>query len=106
MGKYEPPRFMSIGVCIEQLLKIEADKNEKVYSADTKCVGLARIGSKSQQIVFGKMSELMAVDFGKPLHSFVIPGRTHFVEEDVLRMYALNKVKEEEVETVDEKKAE
>ena len=36
------------------------------------------------------MNELLNVDFGKPLHSFVIPGDTHFIEQDVLKMYGIN----------------
>merc|ERR1712228_142501 len=90
-----PPRFMTINVCIEQLLQIEAEKKENVYSEDTQCVGVARIGSANQLIVYGTMKELLDVDFGKALHSFVIPGNTHFIEEDVLKMYALNECKAE-----------
>eukprot|EP01084_Bolivina_argentea_P217349 369047_1 len=89
INKYEPPRFMTINVCIKQLLQIEKDQNQKVYDENTKCVGLARIGSKTQKIVYGTMKELLQIDFGKPLHSFVIPGNTHFIEKDVLQMYAL-----------------
>lgn len=64
------------------------DNDQKiVYDENTKCVGLARVGSKTQKIVYGTMNELLNIDFGEPLHSFVIPGHTHFIEEDVLKMY-------------------
>ena len=83
-------------------MEILIDLNFIVYDEETKCVGLARIGSKTQQIVYATMKELMLTDFGKPLHSLVIPGQTHFIEEDVLKMYALTtdneEIKEDEIE--------
>ena len=65
-------------------------KQNVVFTKDMKCVGLARIGHDSQIIKYGTLSELMAYDFGEPLHSFVIPGTTHFLESDVLKMYEIS----------------
>lgn len=67
-----------------------------MFDGDTKCVGLARIGSSTQQIVYGAMRDLKDCDFGKPLHSFVIPGDVHFVEEEVLGMYSLRRHEDED----------
>ena len=53
-------------------------------------VGLARVGSTNQRIVCGTMEELLSHDLGPPLHSLVIPGHLHFLEKDMLRMFALN----------------
>ena len=53
-------------------------------------VGLARVGSTNQRIVCGTMEELSSHDLGPPLHSLVIPGHLHFLEKDMLRMFALN----------------
>ena len=36
------------------------------------------------------MEELLSHDLGPPLHSLVIPGHLHFLEKDMLRMFALN----------------
>lgn len=66
-----------------------------MFDDDTKCVGLARIGSSTQQIVYGAIRDLRDCDFGKPLHSFVVPGDTHFIERDVLEMYALHREEDE-----------
>ena len=57
------------------------------YSEDTLCVGMARIGTDSQQMVSGKMKELLDVDFGAPLHSFIIAGKTHVIEDEILALY-------------------
>lgn len=87
---YEPPRFMSIRTCIEQLLEIEDKRQEGVYGESSIGIGLARVGSDSQKLVAGTLTELREIDFGAPLHCFVIPGKMHFLEADVVRRYAIN----------------
>eukprot|EP01133_Synstelium_polycarpum_P009821 gene9821-11471_t len=88
---YEPPRFMTVNTCIEQLLEIEEIRNEKVYDENTLCVGLARVGQDSQQVVSGTMKELLTVDFGEPLHSFIITGEMHFHELDFFKSFGIKK---------------
>lgn len=58
-----------------------------VYNEDTVCVGLARLGTDTQKIIAGSMKELLGVDFGAPLHSLVIAGITHVMEEEFLSFY-------------------
>jgi diphthine synthase len=82
---------MTINQCIEQLLEIEEMRCEKVYSENTIGVGVSRIGSDDQQIVCGTFKELLQIDFGKPLHSFIIAGKMHFLEAETLSQYAVNK---------------
>eukprot|EP01102_Stenamoeba_stenopodia_P005787 TRINITY_DN16511_c0_g1_i1.p1 TRINITY_DN16511_c0_g1~~TRINITY_DN16511_c0_g1_i1.p1 ORF type:complete len:300 (-),score=90.62 TRINITY_DN16511_c0_g1_i1:18-851(-) len=84
---YEPPRFMTVNQAIEQLLEIEEKRKEGAYSADTLCIGVARVGQDTQKIVSGTMKELLEIDFGAPLHSFVICGDLHCVEEEMFNMY-------------------
>ena len=60
------------------------------YTESTIAVGLARVGAANQQIVCGSMKELLSHDLGPPLHSLIIPGRLHFLEKDMLRIFALN----------------
>lgn len=86
---YEPPRFMTINTAIEQLLEIEQNRGESAYNEDTNCVGLARLGSEDQKIVAGSMRQLLAVDFGAPLHCLVIVGTTHPLEEEMLSVFKL-----------------
>ena len=84
---YEPPRFMSIRTAVEQLLEIEGKRAEGAYGEDTMCVGVARVGSDSQKIVAGPMKSLLEVDFGPPLHSLIIAGETHAIEDEILELY-------------------
>ncbi|OVA13198.1 Tetrapyrrole methylase [Macleaya cordata] len=87
--QYEPPKYMTIGTAIEQLLEVEHSRGQSVYNEDTTCVGFARLGSKDQMVVAGSMKELLTVDFGAPLHCLVIVGKTHPVEEEMLEFYTL-----------------
>ena len=50
-------------------------------------MGIARIGSEDQRIVAGSMVSLLDVDFGPPLHSLVIAGDTHVIEDEILALY-------------------
>lgn len=84
---FEDPRYMTNNQCIEQLLEIEDKRQEGAYSRETMCVGVSRMGSDSQQIVAGPMASLLDVDFGKPLHSFVICGHLEDFESQILKLH-------------------
>lgn len=85
---YDPPRFMTIRECIDQLLEVEGRRKEGVYGRDTVVVGMARVGGDTQKIVSGTMAELRHVDFGGPLHTLVIPGEMHFMEKEMVDFYS------------------
>lgn len=90
------------------------------YTADTMCVGVARIGREDQAIIAAPLKDLVRqlavrlplagvfqillathsgllvacayflqvdIDFGPPLHSLVIVGETHPIEDEALKMY-------------------
>jgi diphthine synthase len=64
---YEPPRYMTVAQCAQQMLEIE-------------------------KIVAGTLSQLCDADLGKPLHSLVLLGkRTHDLERDFLEEFAVDK---------------
>ncbi|KAL6071821.1 diphthine synthase [Balamuthia mandrillaris] len=88
---YEPPRFMSVHQCIEQLLEVEQKRQENAYSEETMCVGLARVGQETQQIAAGTMKELLEVSFGEPLHSFIICGELQPMEEEYIEFFRAGK---------------
>ena len=89
---YEKPRFMSVNIGLEELL--EASKNCKrddyrnLINEDSLCFGVARIGSDNQIIKAGKIKDIIKMDFGNPLHSIVICGKTLFnIEKEVFDFY-------------------
>jgi diphthine synthase len=95
INKPEPARFMTVNHALEILKKIEKSKrkdeeeeeNKKVITDDMIVVGVARLGSEDQMIVAGKLKDVIKHDFGKPLHSLIIPGKLHDIEKEMLHLW-------------------
>lgn len=91
---YEPPRFMTVNRALEQLLEASeksetVPENKGVINENNLCYGVARIGSETQIICAGKIGEVIKKDFGKPLHSVVICGKTlSSIEKEVFDFYS------------------
>ena len=79
--------FMTIPDAIRYLLRTEIKRNEKVFTDKTLCVGVARLGYPSQIIKSGFAKDLLKTDFGKALHCLIVPGKLHFMEEDMLKVW-------------------
>ncbi|SCU97870.1 LAFA_0G13872g1_1 [Lachancea sp. 'fantastica'] len=100
---YEPPRYMSISQCCEQLLEIEESRGTKAYTPDTPAVAISRLGSANQTFKSGTIEELSQYDSGEPLHSLVILGRQrHELEIEYLLEFADNKSKFQQSVTQDQ----
>jgi len=82
-----PEKCMIVNEAIKLLLEVEDKRKEKVFNEDALCVGCARVGCKDQKIIAGTAKELLSQDFGKPLHSLIIVGEMHFVEEEALELW-------------------
>ncbi len=83
---YEPPRFMTVNESLELLAECEEAEAGGVAKSDSLVVGLARVGAPDQIIRAGTLAELVAADFGAPLHALVIPGpELHELEYEMLR---------------------
>lgn len=88
--EYEPARFMTVNTAVEQLLEVEENIGRNAYSKNDLAVGIARLGQKDQVIVAAPLEKLVDYDFGKPLHSLVIPAREmHFHEKEVLDQFLI-----------------
>lgn len=80
-------KFMTVNEALEILEKIEDKKGEKLITDDLLVVGCARLGSETAVVKAGKLSEIKTVDFGGAPHCLIIPGKMHFVEEEVLGLW-------------------
>ncbi|KAI0165566.1 Diphthine synthase [Xylariaceae sp. FL1272] len=90
---YEPPRYMTVGQCAQQMLEIEEEKKLGVYGPETLAIGAARVGGKNEKFVSGTLKQLCEADdlLGPPLHSLVLLGqRTHELERDYAREFAID----------------
>ncbi|HEY9206865.1 MAG TPA: diphthine synthase [Candidatus Methanoperedens sp.] len=75
--------FMDIKKAIALLLEMEGRRGEGVL-VNTLAVGVARAGSDSPHVHADYIEKLKDHDFGRPLHSLVIPAGLHFIEAEAL----------------------
>jgi len=78
--------FLDPKDALKGLLETEKGQIRNVISLSSYAIVASRIGFKDQKIVSGKISSLRKIDFGKPPHTIIIPGRLHFTESDALKM--------------------
>lgn len=88
---FEPPRFMMASEAADQILEVIATRSAagtplKCLSSMSSCIGLARVGSETQTIAHDILGRICKWDMGKPLHSLVIIGHLHPLEEKVLAL--------------------
>lgn len=96
---FEPPRYMTVANAAQQLLQLwherervhqqfsgdaapDIDEWPLVYDPDTVCIGIARVGQEDELVATGALRVLASADFGPPLHSLVMPGEMHEIEEE------------------------
>ena len=78
--------FLDPKDALDGLLETEKGQIRNVISQSTYAIVASRIGFKDQKIISGKTSNLKKIDFGKPPHTVIIPGRLHFTESDALKI--------------------
>lgn len=77
-------RYMTPNKAVEIILK---GSKGKAITGNTPCVVAARLGASDQRIHFGKLKQILDIDFGKPPYALIICGKLHFMEEKVLNHY-------------------
>jgi len=87
---HQPPRFMSVRQAVQQLRELEEKRGLGVATAETRAVGVARVGCDDQLLVHGTLEQLLVVDWGAPLHSLVLLGTVGRDEEELLAAFCLD----------------
>jgi len=87
--KRDLDKYMSVNECLKQFLEIEEERKESVINNELMVVGCARLGSNNFKIKYGKVSALLNEEFGDPLHCLIVPGKMHFMEEDMLTQWKM-----------------
>lgn len=82
-------KFMTVNEGLRMLLEIGNGRNENIVTEKTLVVGVARLGSEDRIIHSGMVSEVMRFDFGKPPNCLVVPGKLHFMEEEMISFWAV-----------------
>jgi diphthine synthase len=84
----ENSRYMTANEGLRLLLDMEARLGRGTITKDTVVGVVARAGADDAVVRAGPVSRLIDEDFGPPLHSIVVPGKLHFMEEEALRAFA------------------
>ena len=84
--KVEEGRFMTVNEALTQILSLESD----IVNEDYKVFTICRFGSPDQDIKYGKIKDLIKDDFGKPLHSLVIPSELDIIEKEMVNSLFYN----------------
>jgi len=79
--------FLDPKDALDGLVETEKGQKRNVVNPSAYAIVASRIGFKDQKIISGKISSLMKIDFGKPPHTIIIPGRLHFTESDALKIF-------------------
>lgn len=84
----ERGRFMTANEGLGLLLEVARRRSGGPVGPATLACVVARAGSEEPFLRAGPMAELAKEDFGPPLHTIVVPGELHFLEEEALRVFA------------------
>ncbi len=88
--KADQDRFMTVNQGIDVLLDIESRLRESVITNETIVIGCARLGHDDFVVKYGPLKDVKKHDFGGPLHSLIVPGNLHFIEEEILEMWKVH----------------
>jgi len=78
--------FLEPKKALDALIETEKEQKRNVILPSTFVIVASRVGFKNQKIISGKISTLKKIDFGKPPHTIIIPGKLHFTESDAIRV--------------------
>jgi diphthine synthase len=77
-------RYMSLNEAVQFLI-------DKGINPDEKAVGIAGVGSEDPNIFYGKLSQLQDIEAEKYPQCLIIPGNLHFMEEEALNVWDIEK---------------
>lgn len=81
-------RYMSASEGAALILRMEKERGEGVFSDASEVYAIARAGSPEPGVWRGPLAAMAKADLGPPLHTLVVPGALHFVEEAATRALA------------------
>lgn len=84
--KGEQGRFMTANEAIRLLLELGRKLESSAFSDGTLVVVVARAGEPDAVVHAGSAKRMLALDFGPPMHSLIVPGSLHFEEREALKV--------------------
>lgn len=81
-------RYMSAPEGAALLLRMEEERAEGVFTPESAVYAIARAGAPEPGVWRGSLAQMARADLGPPLHTLVVPGNLHFVEEEAVEALA------------------
>lgn len=81
-------KFMLAKDAIKYLLQVEDKLQEGIFAKSRKCVVCADLGSEDPEIAVGTADELSKKVIKRLPQCLIVPGRLHFMEEEMLQEWA------------------
>lgn len=82
--KTDENRFMTANEAIEHMLESESITKKGFFSLQTKLFAICRFATDEELVCYDTAENLLKKDFGKPLHSLIVPAKLSFIEEEFI----------------------
>lgn len=82
---HEKNFFLDPKIALKNLLKIEKVQKMDIINESTYAIVASRVGLDNQNIIAGKISNLLKINFNEPPHTIIIIGNLHFTEYDAIK---------------------
>ncbi|HIJ98127.1 TPA: diphthine synthase [archaeon] len=79
----QPDKLMTANEAMQILLEIGKKKKSRILD-NKEIVVVARAGSDEAVVKYGKIKDLIEMNFGEPMHIIIVPGKLHFKEKEYL----------------------
>ncbi len=84
----ENNKYMIANEGLDLLLQMEQTCKKRLFTKSTVACVVARAGAPDTIVKANTLGALQAMDFGPPLHTLVVPGKLHFMEQEALEVIA------------------
>ncbi|KAM0674153.1 hypothetical protein GVAV_002226 [Gurleya vavrai] len=80
--EYEEERFMNPNTALNQLMECEEIEMKNIFLNKTKIFVISRFGCDDENVFYDSIENLIKKEFGKPLHSIIVPAKLDIVEKE------------------------
>ncbi|MGA1821155.1 MAG: diphthine synthase [Thermoplasmatota archaeon] len=87
--KADESRYMTASEGFDILLRMEDKDGIGCLDENTHGIAVLRAGRDDWDVHFGEIGRLKDMDMGPPPHCIIIPGKLHFMEEEILKKFSI-----------------
>lgn len=87
--KAHESRYMTAPEGFDILLRMEEKDGKGSIDGDTFGIAVLRAGRDDWSVMYGEIGRLKDMEMGPPPHSIIIPGKLHFMEEEILEKFRI-----------------